>query len=69
MIDAFDIFRAQADGSVLWRDSAPTLDRANARIRQLAAGSPGDYILVNQQTGTKLIVLDPFNVTNHMVIQ
>ncbi|HXM97764.1 MAG TPA: hypothetical protein VN982_04760 [Candidatus Dormibacteraeota bacterium] len=69
MIDAFDIFRAQADGSVLWRESASTLDRANVRIRQLAAGSPGDYILVNQQTGTKLVVLDPFKATNPVVIQ
>jgi hypothetical protein len=57
MIDLFDIFRAQADGSVLWRESAPTLDRATARIRQLAADAPGDYILVNQQTGTKLVFL------------
>jgi hypothetical protein len=69
MIDLFDIFQAHADGSVRWRESAATIDRATVRIQELAAGAPGDYILVNQQTGTKLIVLDPFNVKNYIVIQ
>jgi hypothetical protein len=52
----FDIFQAESDGSVLWLESAATLEDAKARIQQLAVRSPGEYLLVNQETGNKLVI-------------
>jgi hypothetical protein len=52
----FDIFRTEGTGSVLWIGSAASVTEAKARIRQQSAGSPGEYLLLNQQTGTKLVI-------------
>lgn len=54
MTAPFDIFQAEADGRVLWIESAETLDDAEARIREYAARRPGEYLVLNQLTGTKL---------------
>jgi hypothetical protein len=63
MFNPFDIFRTEIDGSVMWRESARTLDGAKARVRELLASAPGDYILFNQQTGAQLVIkLDFVNV-------
>jgi hypothetical protein len=56
MVFPFDIFQSEDDGSVLWCESAETLEAAKARVRELVVGVPVDYILFNQQTGTKLVV-------------
>lgn len=56
MIPPFEIFRTEADGSVLWRGTAETLEDAKARIRELAAETPGDFIIMSRRTGHKLIV-------------
>ena len=52
----FDIFQSESNGSVLWLESAATLEDAKARIQQLALRSPGEYLLVNQDTGNKLVI-------------
>jgi hypothetical protein len=51
----FDIFLTQTEG-VLWLESAETLEGAKARIQELAARSPGEYLLLNQVTGNKLTI-------------
>lgn len=50
-----DIFRVEQTG-VLWVESAATLEDAKVRIQQFAARKPGDYIVLNQLTGDKLVL-------------
>jgi hypothetical protein len=49
-----DIFRVDAKG-VLWLESSRTIDEARARIQQLGAQTSGEYMVLNQTTGSKLI--------------
>lgn len=56
MIYPFDIFQAETGGSVSWLEAAKTLEDAKARIQELALLSPGEYVVLNQNTGTKLVV-------------
>lgn len=56
VIPPFDVFQTDADGSVLWRGSATTLEDAHARIQELAAIVPGDYIILSRQSGKKIVV-------------
>jgi hypothetical protein len=53
---AFDIFRAENNGSILWIGSAANEAEAKARIQEQGMGSPGDYLLLNQKTGNKLVI-------------
>jgi hypothetical protein len=46
-----DIFRAETNGGVLWTQSAASLEDAKARVQELGMRSPGEYILLNQETG------------------
>jgi hypothetical protein len=47
-----DVFRLQDDG-VLWLESAATLECAKARVQELAADAPGEYLVLDQKTGSK----------------
>jgi hypothetical protein len=53
---SFDIFQNEADGSVLWRGTAASLEEAKARVQELTESTPGRYIILSRQTGSKLIV-------------
>ena len=57
-IPAFDIFRAEPDGGVLWRESAATIEEARSRARELAAVAPGEYFVLSLRTGRRLAI-DP----------
>jgi hypothetical protein len=50
-----DIFRVDPKG-VLWLESLGSVDEAKARIQLLAAQDPGEYVVLNQTTGTKLTI-------------
>jgi len=52
----YDIFQTEADGSVLWRASAVTLEEAKARVQEFAVSMPGQYIILSRPTGSKLII-------------
>jgi hypothetical protein len=56
MIPPFDIFRTEASGTHLWLESARNLEDAKARIRELGADSPGEYLILSQKTGNKLVI-------------
>jgi hypothetical protein len=56
MIPPFEVFQTEADGNVLWRGTAATMEDAKARIRELAAENPGEFIVMSRRTGQKLIV-------------
>jgi sarcosine oxidase gamma subunit len=56
MVPSFDIFRTEAEGSVLWCGSATTMEEAEARVREFAATSPGEYLILSHRTGNKLTI-------------
>jgi len=53
-VPTFDIFKAEPDGSVLWRESATTIEEARARARELAVTAPGEYFILSHRTGKRL---------------
>ena len=56
MTAPIDIFRAEANGAVLWVGSAKSVADAKTHIQSQLAISPGEYLLFNQLTGSKLIL-------------
>jgi hypothetical protein len=58
MIYPFDIFQTETGGSVRWLEAAETLEAAKARVQELALQSPGEYMILCQKTGNKLVI-DP----------
>ena len=50
----FDIFRVDGDG-VRWLQSVATIAEAKAHIAN-AAGAAGEYLLVNQVTGSRMVL-------------
>ena len=55
MLPPFHIFKVQSDGSLRWTEAAENVERAKARVRLLAASSPGEYVITNM-TGEKISV-------------
>jgi hypothetical protein len=56
MTAPFDIFQTESNGAVRWIASAQTIADAKARVQQHSATSPGEYLLLNQKTGSKLLI-------------
>jgi hypothetical protein len=56
MTAPFDIFEKEKSGTVLWLGSAISMEDAQVRIQRHAASTSGEYLVLNQQTGNKLIV-------------
>ena len=59
MFYPLDIFKADPDGTVLWRGAAETFVAAKARIKKLALSSPGEYLILDQHTGQRVLVTLP----------
>jgi hypothetical protein len=57
MLPQLDIFKLDKDGSVVWREAAENLEVANSSVKLLATSSPGNYMIFNQATGHKTIVM------------
>ncbi len=55
MSTPFDIFQLDRAG-VRWLESAESLDYAKRRIHELPVSSPGEYLLMDQKTGTKVVI-------------
>ena len=55
----FDIFQVDNNGSLIWCESANTLEIAHAHSQNLAAGTAKQYILVNRATGERMPVGTP----------
>jgi hypothetical protein len=62
---AFDIFQVEESG-VLWLGSAATVEDAKEQVRQFAARAPGKYLLFDQKTGTKLLLIEPHRAGSSM---
>jgi len=50
-----DIFRVEPKG-VLWLESTGSVDEARMRVQQLAEQNPGEFVVLNQTTGSKLMI-------------
>jgi hypothetical protein len=55
MLPPFDIFKVEGSG-LRWMEAAADLERAKARVKVLAASSPCEYIILNQNTGEKILI-------------
>ena len=54
--DLFDIFKVSEDGSLVWVETAPDLEVARSNVNGLQTTSAGDYVVINQKTGSKLVI-------------
>ena len=50
-----DVFRFEC-GGVRWLQSVATLESAQARLQQLAATSPAEYLVVDLKTGDSHLI-------------
>jgi len=55
MTPPIDIFRIDGQGP-RWIQAAGSMEEARAHINKLAAASPGDYLVMNQITGSKVVI-------------
>jgi hypothetical protein len=55
MMPPFDILKVESEG-VRWMEAVADLERAKARVKVLAVSSPGEYFIVNQQTGERISI-------------
>lgn len=56
MSPPFDLFRFENDGSATWLGICADLDAAAARVKTLAATSPGTYFIFSQASQQKLFI-------------
>jgi hypothetical protein len=56
LIPPFDIFVVAEDGNPIWIEPAETLEGARARVAELSATRPGEYLIFSQKTGHKLSI-------------
>lgn len=54
MAKLLDIFRIQVEGGVRWIGSAENLEAAKVLIKAESAKEPGDFLVVNLETGDKM---------------
>ena len=54
MDSPFDIFKKQADGTLVWIAAADQLHTAAALVAELSEKHPGEYHLVDKRTGEML---------------
>jgi hypothetical protein len=57
MVPSFDILTIDADGSMFWRGAVESFVAAKARIQELAMASPGEYLIFDQNTGHRVLVM------------
>jgi hypothetical protein len=52
----FDVFQKEANGSVLWRAAARTMEEATAHVQKFAMSAPGEYVILDMRTGNKMVI-------------
>ena len=52
MLDPFDIFKIEKNGSVSWIRAITDFERAKSYVNKVrGAATPADYLILNQRTG------------------
>jgi hypothetical protein len=59
MLPPLEIFRIDKDGAPIWCESASSVEIAKTRIEELAAKTPGQYVVVSLTTGQRRIFGSP----------
>jgi len=65
MLQPLDIFKTDSEGGVLWCSAAEDLPAAKRCIEKLAHSSPGEYLILDQQTGHRrrmMVMLKDYSV-------
>ena len=57
MTPSLDIFRIDPGGRVLWCGAVKSFVAAKARIQMLAVSSPGEYLILDEETGNRILVM------------
>jgi len=57
MIEPLDVFIKMESGAYVWKASVASLQAANSMVEQLATASPGEYMIFNQATNEKIVVM------------
>lgn len=55
MIPQYDIFRIKK-GEYVWLQATMTLDDAEARIQELGAAEPGEYLIFNEKNCDRILL-------------
>jgi hypothetical protein len=55
MVKPFDIFKIVQNGEPVWLEAAQSLETATARVNALRESAPGDYIILSQNTGKRIV--------------
>ena len=63
----FDIYEVDPDGSVEWLASVQSYSVALFELELTAAKAPGDYAIVNRQTGERNVLNFGLSVDGHHV--
>jgi hypothetical protein len=62
MLDPFDIFKMEQNGTVSWVRATSDFERAKSYVNKvLAVATPADYLILSQKTGEQTII------QNHLV--
>ena len=56
MIAQFDIFKKEPHGEHRWIEAAMDLDAAKARVKAIGSTAPGEYMVLNQSTGSQIVI-------------
>jgi hypothetical protein len=56
MIHSFDIFKIQPGGQVCWQGTQESFLTATKHIQRIILSSPGQYIILKQITGDKVVL-------------
>ncbi len=56
MVEPFDIFRVSSDDQPLWLETVTALDRAQLRVEELGATSPGEYLIYCHESGDQISI-------------
>ncbi|PYT97080.1 MAG: hypothetical protein DMG38_21110 [Acidobacteria bacterium] len=61
MSQPFHISRVESDGTPRLLEQADNLERAKTRVKRLAAFSPREYLISDQETGEKISIFGPLS--------
>ena len=56
MIPQYDIFRVKK-GEYVWLEATMTLDEAEARVQELGAAEPGEYLIFDEKNCDRISLI------------
>jgi hypothetical protein len=56
MVEPFEIFRVCNDDQPVWLETEAALDRAKARVEELGAANPGEYLIYCHESGDQISI-------------